>query len=134
MLVLNPSEVVFAGEVWGHVRSVAIDRVAEEVIAERGEGGAEVVFADVASARVNVKVVREMHDSELSSPRPGQSAVLVLVASLGASDARKKTVSMQAVVTSVRHEVSGRGATRAVEFVAISADGHSDPITVSGEW
>lgn len=133
MLVLNPSEVVFAGEVWGGVKSVAIDRVAEEVIAERGEGGAEVVFADVASVRVNVKVVREMNTSELSSPRPGQSAVLVLVASLGASDARKRTISMQAVVTNVRHEVNGRGATRAVEFVALSADGHSDPITVSGE-
>ena len=38
MLVLNPSEVVFAGEVWKHVRSVAIDRVGEEVIAARGEG------------------------------------------------------------------------------------------------
>ncbi|MBL8760366.1 MAG: hypothetical protein JNL50_03605 [Phycisphaerae bacterium] len=131
MLVLNPGEVVFAGEVWGRVKSVAIDRIAEEVIAARGDGGAEVVFADVPSVRVNVKVVREMHESDLGSPRPGQSAVLLFVTSLGASDAKKKTISMQAVVTNVRHEVGARGATRIVEFVALSADGHSDPVSVS---
>ena len=130
MLVLNPSEVVFAGEAWKNVRSVTVDRVAEVVIAERGEGGAEVVFADVASVRVNVKVAREMNESDVSTPRPGQSAVLVFVTSLGASDAQKKTVSMQAVVTSVRHEVNARGATRVVEFVAVSPDGHSDPVSV----
>lgn len=130
MLVLNPSQVVFAGEVWKNVRSVAVDRVAEEVIAERGEGGAEVVFADVPAVRVNVKVVREMNESDVGGPRAGQSAVLVFVTSLGASDAQKKTISMQAVVTGVRHEVNARGATRIVEFVALSADGHSDPVSV----
>ena len=130
MLVLNPSEVVFASEVWRSVRSVSVDRVAEEVIAERGEGGAEVVFADVPSVRVNVRVVREMNESDPGGPRPGQSAVLLFVTSLGASGAEKKTISMQAVVTGVRHEVNARGATRVVEFVALSADGHSDPVSV----
>lgn len=131
MLVLNPNQVVFAGEAWDGVRSIAVDRVAEEVIAERGEGGPEVVFADVPAARVNVRVVRELKESDMSAPRLGQSAVLVFVASLGASDAEKRTISMQAVVTGVKHEVSARGATRMVELVALSSDGRTDPVGVS---
>lgn len=131
MLVLNPSEVVFAGEAWSDVWSVLIDRVGEEIIAERGDAGAEVVFADVTGVRVNVKVVRDMLRGDVGSPRPGQSAVLSLATSIGASDAERRTVSMQAVVTGVKHEVTLRGATRTVEFVAISPDGHSDPVTVA---
>lgn len=130
MLVLGPESVSFAGEAWGGVESIAIERTARREVVEVGDGGAEVVLADVAERRVNVKVTRRIDRSELESARPGDAGELVFRAGFGRTDAGWREVSLDAVVTRVTYEVGREGARGVVTLVAVSPDGVTDPVRV----
>ena len=131
MLLLNPRSVSFGAQTWSGVTSVSVDRDAERLIAEIGPTGPHVVLADVAEQRVRVKVVQEMDGDDLSAPEPGDEGAMSFTTSPNASAAGQASVSLTAVVTGVRYEVSRRGgAVRTVSLLAVSSDGVADPVSV----
>lgn len=133
MLVLNPRRVRFGAAVWEEVTAVAVDRSAEREVVEWGDLGPYTIFADVPEQRVTVKVVQEVMRGGIEAPRPGEEGELVFFTSPAATEAGRQRVSVQAVVTDVEHELSLRGgAVRTVTLVGVSADGVTDPVTVTG--
>jgi len=132
VLLLNPRSVVFGSATWSGVTSVSVDRDAERLVSELGASGPHVVLADVPEQRVRVKVVQEMDGDDLAAPEPGEMAAMSFTASANASGAGQTEVSLTAVVTGVRYEVSRRGgAVRTVSLIAVSSDGVADPVVVS---
>lgn len=139
VLILNPQSVVFGSATLERVSFVVIERVGARVVVEWGDGGPQVVFADVPEQRVNAKVVQDMDVAAVDGPRPGNSGELTFVASMSGADGGTKTVSATAVVTGVQYEIgrstAGTGvpprATRTLNFVLVSSDGAADPVMVS---
>lgn len=133
MLVLNPRRVAFAGEAWGEVVSVAVDRQAVKLVESFGDAGPHCVFVDAVEQRVTVTVVQQLSRGEAPDvPRPGDAGTLVFAyASVGGSG-RKVRVTLEAVVVGVSHGVGlKQGAMRTVSFRGVSADGAADPVVVS---
>lgn len=132
MLLLHPREVRFLSTLWRSVTSIVIDRAATRVVAEVGDGGPHVVFADCPQQRVTVRVVMDITEDTLASPALGEQGALSFVtAPTGVNGARSR-IALQGVVASVTHELSlRRGAVRTVELVAISSDGSADPVTIT---
>jgi len=132
MLALNPRRVEFAGDTWGNVSSVAISRNAETLIAEWSDAGPHVVLADVPEQRVTVEVVQSLLGEDMDEPKPGAMGTLSFETGRSSTDASTDTVSMTAVVERVWYEVSvSRGSSRRVRLLAVSADGQTDPVSVS---
>lgn len=138
MLALDPSRVSFGGQAWEGVVSIVIDRSARAEVAEGGDRGPHVVFADAADRLAEVTVVRVLTATDLDAPRPGETGLLEFVAGVGPGDRARVRVRATAVVMEVRHELPGGGATgagvaarRKVRMVAVSADGAADPIEVT---
>jgi hypothetical protein len=132
MLILNPRRVIFADQPWEQVTLVAIDRRAQRLALEWSDAGPHAVFADVPEQRVDLRVVMDVERDDIGGPAPGQLGELTLVTSPTASDARRRRLTVSAVVTAVSHEVSLRkGAVRTVELVAVSAGGADDPIAIT---
>lgn len=132
MLVLAPESVAFEGEAWSGVESIAVDRVASKQVAEVGDLGPHVVFADVPEQRVDVKVTRRIERSELETVRPGDEGTLTFRAGFGRTDAGWSLVTIGVVVTRVAHVFDRSGVKRVVTMVGVSLDGSADPVVVEG--
>ncbi|GJQ28611.1 MAG: hypothetical protein HBSAPP03_04950 [Phycisphaerae bacterium] len=132
MFVLNPSEVRFGIQRWKDVRAIAIDRMAVQEVIEWGDFGPHATFADVPRTRVRLRVVLEAGADLEAAPRPGDSNTLTFTASPGGGEVGRRIVSAACVAIRVTHEVAlPKGATRTIEFVAVSSDGVADPITIT---
>jgi hypothetical protein len=132
MLVLNPKEVEFEGESWADVSAVSVDREAARTVETWSDLGPHLAFADVPERRVVIKVMQELGSDSLLSVAPGDAGELSFYASHGSTDAGRKRVEADVVVTKVQHEVSlKRGAVRTVTCVAVSSDGSADPVRVT---
>lgn len=133
MLAINPALVMFADQAWPDVALVAIDRTATRLAADWTDTGPHPTFVDAPEQRTEVKVVRAMLRDDLDAPRPGQIGTLTFHASPGGTDAGRVRISVNAVVAAVRHEFTGKGASRIVQLLAVSPDGASDPVTITGD-
>lgn len=132
MLILNPERVTFGTLRIEHVSALAVDRAPEREVVERGDGGPHITFADVPEQRITITVVQTLERDAPAAPLPGQAGLLSWSAAPGSSDAGRLRASAQAVVLRVRHDLlQRRAATRAITFLAVSADGAADPITVT---
>jgi len=132
MVIIKPTGVTFGVQAWGDVTSVVIDREAEEEGGEWTDAGPHVAFADVARQRVSVRVDRALTSpTDVDSPRPGDLQTLGVQWSRGHSSAATSAMTARCVVVRVTHEVTGKGATRRVELVAVSSDGARDPVTIT---
>ena len=129
MLIVGPAEVSFGGAAWDRVSFVSIAREADRPIAEFGDRGSFAAYVDVPRERVEIDVVQELAGTVLDEPELGERADLVVVARSAAGT--RRTVRVDAVVRSVRDEVSGRGATRRVRLMGVSDTGADDPVRVS---
>ncbi len=133
MLLLNPETVKFGVATWYDVTVVLVDRATERPVLEWSDTGPYPVFADVPEQRVSVRVSRRLLRDTAFTPRPGDSAELIVYASPTAGDAQRRRIRAICVVTHVAHELSAqRGALQTVTLVALSADGAADPIAIEG--
>lgn len=128
MLIVGPAEMTFGGAAWARVSFVSVAREAERPIVEFGDGGAFPAYVDVPSQRVDIDVVQELAGTVLDEPELGERADLVVVSRSAAGATR--TVRVDAVVRSVRDEVTSRGATRRVRLMGVSDTGADDPVRV----
>lgn len=131
MLIISPDRVTFGEYVLQSVAAVVIDREASRMVQEWSDLGPNQVLAEAAELRTTVRVVQRLADTDLLSLRPGESATLVLGLGLSASDVVRRHLVGNAVVVSVKHEVSigvGKPASRTTEFVMISDDGAAEPL------
>lgn len=134
MLVLNPRLVTFDQQSWQNVTAVSIDRTATKETVEWSDMGPHVALADVPEQRVTIKVIQSLDADDLDATKPADAGSLTLHTSPAASDAGRKRISAQVVVTKVEHEISlKRGAVRTVTMVAVSPDGQADPILVEDD-
>ncbi|TVQ61956.1 MAG: hypothetical protein EA378_05690 [Phycisphaerales bacterium] len=134
MLVLNPRRVTFAGEAWGEVVSVVVDRQAVKLVESFGDAGPHCVLVDAVEQRVAVTVVQQLARGEVPDvPRPGDAGELVFAYAAAGGSGRKVRVAVSAVVIGVSHGVGlKQGATRTVTFRGVSSDGGAgDPVSVS---
>ena len=81
-----------------------------------------------------MRVVRRVEADELDAVSVGTRATLAVLAGTNASDAGVRELSVTCVLMSVEHDLraSGSGALQTLVFVAVSADGSVDPVTVTG--
>lgn len=131
MLILNPREVTFGGEVWEDVSAVVVDRQARRAVTEWSDLGPQVVLADAPEQLVTVRVVQQVARDDVGSPVPGASEALTFCTSPAGGDTPRRRVVAQCVVMDVTHELSVKnGAVRTVKLVAVSGDGVADPVTI----
>lgn len=131
MLLLNPEAVKFGSAVWSDVISVVIDRASDRTLVERSDTGPHPTLVDVPEQRVSIRVQRTLVRDTLITPRPGESAELVVCTSPAGVEAQRKRVRAVSVVVGVSHEVSrSRGALQTIALVAVSSDGNKDPLTL----
>lgn len=131
MLILQPRAVSFGAALWEGVALVVVDREASRLAIEHDDAGPHALFADAPEQVTRVKLVQELGQEELGSPRPGEIDTLAFSTAPGASDARRTRVVALCCVESVTHEVSTkRGTIRTITLIALSPDGQSDPITL----
>ncbi len=134
MLVLNPWLVTFNQQTWQNVTAVLLNRTAAKENVEWSDMGPHVAMADVPEQRITIKVIQTLDADDLDAAKPADAGTLTLHTSPAASDARRKRISAQVVITRVEHEISlKRGAVRTVTMVAISTDGLTDPILVEND-
>lgn len=133
MLAINPTLVKFGAKQWPDVTLVAIDRTATRLAADWTDTGPHPTFVDAPEQRTEIKVVRAVMRDDLDDPRPGQIGTLTFHASPGGTDAGRVRISVNAVVAAVRHEFTAKGASRIVQLLAVSPDGATDPVTISGD-
>lgn len=132
MLLLNPRMVRFGAEMWQDVSAVVIDRSAARQVVEWSDDGPHVVLADVPEQKVTVRVVQDVASDDVDAPTPGEQGELRFYTSPTAAEGGRRRVSTEAVVLSVTHELSlKKGAVRTVTLVAVSADGATDPISIT---
>jgi hypothetical protein len=132
MLILNPRSVKFGAATWDDVTAVTIDRAAHKTVEEFGDVGPYAVLVDVPEQRVRIGVIQEVERDDVDSPRPGEAGTLRLYTSPTASDAGRRSISCEAVVLEVNHELSiKKGAIRTVTLAAVSPDGGADPVQVT---
>lgn len=129
MHILRPNQVSFGSSTWADIERVAIDRVTTRAAREWSDEGPFLVFADAPEQLVRARVTQRLDRTTLSSPLPGEKAELRV--ELGATDAHRRLVRFQAVVESVTHDIAGARALRSITLLAVSYDGHDDPVTVS---
>lgn len=138
MLLLEPQSVRFGDVVLESVQFISLDRTATRFIVERGDDGGLPVFADAPEELVILRVVQQITAQELTMLRCGRLETLSWITASSSSDAHRARMSAQCVLRQVRHEFPGarpspRSAgtvTRVLSFVALSPDGHSEPISI----
>ena len=134
MLILNPRQVTFNSTTWPDVTLVSIDRTATRLALDWSDDGPHPTFADVPEQRIDVKVVADLSGSSVTPPIPGDEGELSFVTSPTASDGSRRRVTMTCIITGVSHEVSlKRPGVRTIDLVAISTDGHTDPVATTEE-
>lgn len=131
MLLMNPRLVRFGSATWENVVSVAVSRTAGRGVVEWGDAGPYPTFADVPEQQVTAVLRQLLQREDVSSPRPGDSGVLVVFTAAAGSDLGRKKMSATGVVTAVTYELEATKAVRTVTLTLVSADGASDPWTVA---
>lgn len=135
MLILNPRLVTFGTAPFRDVLALTIDREAKRLALEWSDLGPHATFADVPEQVAHVKLVQEVTDGSPDGPKPGDSATLSFVSSPTGADGDRTRWQSAAVVKSCTHDIttSGRsiGARRTVEFVLVSSNGSTDPISTT---
>ncbi len=136
MLALNPSTVTFNLRTFADVSLIALDRAAEKLIEEWSDAGPHTTFVDVAEQRTTIRIVQSISLGDLAGSQPtdppalGESGNLVFFTAPSATSANRRMVTIPAVVTSVRHDLGAKPATRTVTLVAVSSAGGVDPVVV----
>ncbi|MDQ7014742.1 MAG: hypothetical protein Q9O74_12755 [Planctomycetota bacterium] len=131
VLVLNPREVRFAGQVWEDVSAVVVDRHAQRKVTEWSDLGPQVVLVDAPEQLVTVRVVQQVARDDVGTPVPGDSGELSFFTAPSGSDTPRRRVVIECVVTDATHELSIKnGAVRTVKLVAVSSDGIVDPVSI----
>jgi hypothetical protein len=132
MLILNPRTVSFGASRWDNVQSIALDRSPQRIAEDWSEAGPYAVFADVPEQKLRITLVQDLSPADLAAPVPGDRATLSFTTSAAATDRRRQSLSTDAVVLRVTHDLSIKGApTRTVLLAPLSPDGAADPITVA---
>lgn len=137
MIWLSPQEVYLGNIVLDHVESISINRSPHKSVLEWTDLGPHLGFADVPEQRVDVRIEREIVDSESIDLKPGDEVTLTARRATSASAARVVQITATVVILSVDYTLSKtRGARQRIHAIAISSGGLSDPITeqdVEGE-
>ncbi len=131
MLILNPPKLTLLAIDYSNIDSVKVDRLAHKETIEWSDSGPHAVFADIPETRVEISIVQRMEapsDQAIDAPKPGQAGALEVITSPNASQARRKKLTAQVVIRSVRTEVSPTSARRTISLIAISPDGSTDPV------
>lgn len=138
MLMLMPQAVKFGSSTLESVTAVAIDRAASKAIADGGDAGRHIVFADVPEQKVTLTVRQHLTREDLNDPRPGAIGTLAVWTAPAASETGRRKLSGTAVLMSSETELrsgasaaSGVVATRVLKFLMVSTDGAVDPITIT---
>ncbi|MEK6701972.1 MAG: hypothetical protein AABZ53_06900 [Planctomycetota bacterium] len=139
MLILNPWLVKFGTVTLENVVAVTIDRSAEREVLEWGDEGPFATFADVPEQRVAAIVKQALTREETQSPRPGDTATLVIFTAPTAGDTGRQKLSAQGIVVAATIELRstasgaapGMTAIRTLKFALVSSNGAADPVTVS---
>ncbi|XVJ58421.1 MAG: hypothetical protein HEQ23_03080 [Tepidisphaera sp.] len=138
MLMLMPRSVKFGATTIESVTAVAIDRAPDKLIADRGDGGPHITFADVPEQRVTVSVRQHLIREDVTDLKPGASGTLAVWTAPAASETARRKLSGVAVLLSSETELrsgasaaSGVVATRVLRFLMVSADGAADAITIT---
>jgi hypothetical protein len=130
MLLLNPRQVTFAGDLWDDVATIVIDRSANRTTLEWSDLGPHPVLADVPEQQVTVRVVQQVARADIGAPRPSEAGELLFHTAPAGADTPRKRLRAQCVVLDVTHELSLKhGALRTIKLIALSPDGATDPIT-----
>lgn len=134
MLILNPAKLSLLGLEYGSIESVKVNRLAHREAVEWSDAGPHAVFADIPECRVEIEIMQHLEsggsDQSLDGPQPGQLGMLEVITSPNASQARRRKLSAQCAIKSIRNE-AGRRAKRSIILIALSPDGSTDPITMS---
>lgn len=128
-ITLHPDVVTFGDLVMNAVRSVRIEAAGERVVTAKGDG-VHIAFADVVGRRVEVIVERAIDPSH-PAPMPGTMARLTFETASGHSDAKRRRHRADAVLLGARQRIDAKpGGREELRFLAVSADGLTDPIIV----
>ena len=131
-LWLNPENVTFAGAELGGVVYLRLERKREKLIVERGDSGPQALFVDCVGCDAEF-VLRRVPGEWETPPLPGTKGEITFEVARGSSRAGRVLVSADVVLVSAATELSGRkGAVQEMRFLAVSADGVSDPVRVEG--
>lgn len=131
MIWLSPQQVSLGSIVLDHVTMLSIDRSPHKTALQWTDLGPHLGFADVPEQRVDVRIEREIIESESVDLKPGDEVTLIARRAPGASAAGVVQISATVVILSIDHTLSkSRGARQRIHAIAISAGGLSDPITV----
>lgn len=132
MIWLNPERVMIGGAVLADVMSVAIERLGDGVVAERGGDGPHLVFVDVPAVRIVIRITRRITADEPHEPAIGAEAALSLRTVASASEAGGADVAATVVVTHITYDLKPRtGLAQQITCLAVSADGTTDPVAVT---
>ncbi|MCK4874168.1 MAG: hypothetical protein KAS72_15705 [Phycisphaerales bacterium] len=128
-LWLNPDMVTFGEQRLEGVTALYLQRKSERLVVERSDAGPHATFADAIGRRVEI-IVERSAGAWGESPTIGAEALLRFEVAAGASDAGRMRISTTVVLVSISEELSlKKGATEVLRFVAVSADGATDPVT-----
>lgn len=130
MVILNPEVVRFGERTWRSVSSVVVERTAKKVVAEVGDAGPHVVFADVTEQRCTITVTQDLEQSDLDAPGLGELGALQVYTGASASDRGRAALAASAVVIEVKSSVvRGQPSSRRITLLAVSSDGATDPLS-----
>lgn len=138
MVFLNPERVTLGSHTLTNVALVTIDREARRVTVEYSDLGRFAAFADVPEERITVRIVRRVTREETDAIKPGDKLALGIRTGPGLSAAGARAISATVVITGIESSMDARsrghgaGATQRVTALAVSADGATDPIVVTG--
>ncbi|MBY0310692.1 MAG: hypothetical protein K2W85_01340 [Phycisphaerales bacterium] len=133
MIALKPEIVRFEDQVWEDVQLVAVDQVPHKLIEEFGDQGPYAEFVDVPERSVLVRVVRRVTRDEANDLPLGSAGTLRFYIGPGTSDAGRKRVDVQCVLTSIRAGApeSAAGSTNKTMTFVGAASGGTNPITMT---
>ncbi|MCC6427208.1 MAG: hypothetical protein IT435_10355 [Phycisphaerales bacterium] len=129
MLILHPKSVIFGDSRWENITSIAIERTADRLVVERGDDGAQAIFADVPEELVSIRITQDLAQDDLDPPRCGDQETLTFFIAASGSEGARRRISAMGVVRRIGYQLAGAGrAIRTISLIAISPDGNSDPI------
>ena len=128
---VNPERVVFGSTVLEKVRAIRLERRAERFIIDGSTEGPYIIFADASEIRTELIVEREPAGGVELPLIPGGIGVMRFEVARGRSDGLRREISLTAMVLKSSIAYSrDRHATATERFLALSADGVTDPLTI----
>ncbi len=137
-MLITPDIITFGPLTLDNIQYLAVDRAAERLAAEWTDSGPHAVFADVPEQRVTLRLTRRILGQAPASVVPGQRETLTADFAPHSSGAKRRRLTVTAVVTSVDYQFAGadaasgssRSTRQAITFIALSPDGSADPVTI----